>query len=212
MAIQVSGTSVISDGRLIQNLSGLIIPSGNTANRPSSPSSGLIYHNTETDEFEVYASIVTPASYATQYQGSANGNNAIWSNERINTGSFAVPSGTPSPVFDTAYGIRFKTNEKIISTDGALHRMTYRHVTGYYSGNTTYYDGSASETIVVELPADGSEVSLGASVAFTFLGVSGESQVDQSNTTNQIAMKLEKYTAASTSTGWKKVGAYQYGY
>ena len=60
----------------------------------------------------------------------------------------------------------------------------------------------------MELPADGSEVSLGASVAFTFLGVSGENQVDQSSTTNQIAMKLEKYTAASTSTGWKKVGAY----
>jgi hypothetical protein len=133
MAIQVSGTTVISDGRLIQNLGGLVIPSGNTASRPATPSNGQMYHNTETDEFEVYGTITIPAGWSTQYQGVVGGSNMIFSNYRMNTLGFIIPSGAVSPyVYDTDFGIEFKTNERVISTDGKDHRLTKEYNIGGY--------------------------------------------------------------------------------
>lgn len=200
MAIQVSGTSVISDGRLIQNLNGLIIPSGNTASRPGSPAQGQIYHNTETDEFEVYATVTTPSGWVVQYQGVVGGNNTIFSNYQINTQGIPVPTGTPTPVaFDTDYGIQFLTNEKMKSTDGLEHKIRFKYNIGHYSGNY-YYNGGTEKTIT--LPANGSEVSMGGGVAFTWIALAG------GNPSGGIAMRLEKYSSGGTTTGWQKVGAY----
>jgi len=199
MAIQVSGTSVISDGRLIQNLNGLIIPSGNTASRPGSPAEGQIYHNTETDEFEVYASILVPAAYATLYQGVVNGNNAIFMASRIAAG-YNPPSGTATPLaLDTSFGIIMKTNERLASTDGKEHRITATYNIGAGSTSGGYYYNGFGGTKT--LPADGSEVSVGA-VAFTFIGLSGGSMSGGS------AMKLEVLNPATNVGGWRKVGAY----
>jgi len=199
MAIQVSGTTVISNGRFIQGLSGLVIPSGNTSGRPGSPSQGQIYHNTETDEFEVYASVLVPGAYVTQYQGVVNGNNAIFMAARS---EYNPPSGTATPLaFDTDFGIQFKTNESIVSTDGKEHRITATYNIGAGSTTGGYYwngfGGGGTKTI----PADGSEVSVGA-VAFTFIGLSGGSMGGGN------AMKLEVLNPASNVAAWRKVGAY----
>ena len=178
MAIQVSGTSVISDGRLIQNLNGLIIPSGNTASRPGSPAEGQIYHNTETDEFEVYATVSSPAGYTTIFSGGG----PLY---------MASRSWTPSSPVDTDYGIQFLTNEKMKSTNGKEHRISYDLTVGYSGG--TYYTNPVNKSNVT-LPADGTEISVGA-VAFTFSGV-------------QQSIVLEEYSSGGTTTDWQKIGAY----
>jgi len=203
MAIQVSGTSVISDGRLIQNLNGLVIPSGDTASRPGSPAQGQIYHNTQTDEFEIYATITTSAGYTTQYQGVVNGNNSIWSNYRINTENIPVPGGTPTPLaLDTTYGIQFKTNETIISTDGFQHRLRFRYNIGYNapSGDPYFYGDKTDLTITI--PANGSEVSAGGGISYTWIGFSG------GTLSGGLAIKLEKYSSGGTTSSWRKIGAY----
>tara|TARA_R110000868_G_scaffold31191_1_gene114414 strand:- start:315 stop:926 length:612 start_codon:yes stop_codon:yes gene_type:complete len=203
MAIQVSGTTVISDGRLIQNLGGLVIPSGNTASRPGSPSSGQMYHNTETDEFEVYGTITIPAGWVTQYQGVVGGNNTIFSNYRINTLGYPAPAGTPTPlVFDTDFGIQFKTNEKAISTDGKDHRLTKRYNFGYLPPPDDFYSYVEYSTTFT-MSGGGGDTNFGGGVAFTWMGLGG------GNPTGGDAMKLEVYNSGVTyETGWQKVGAY----
>lgn len=60
MAYKISGTTVIDDSRNILGVSVTAanifnIPSGNTAARPGSPSTGEIRFNTETNNFEIYS-------------------------------------------------------------------------------------------------------------------------------------------------------------
>lgn len=62
MAIKVSGTTVIDNDRNVLNISTvdlqgsntLIIPTGNTAARPLSPSTGALRFNTDTGSTEIY--------------------------------------------------------------------------------------------------------------------------------------------------------------
>lgn len=46
MAIKVNSTTVIDDSRKLSNLSRLIIPSGASGSRPSSPNTGSFFVNT----------------------------------------------------------------------------------------------------------------------------------------------------------------------
>lgn len=66
MAIKISGTTVIDDSRNIANISDAVIsgnasftgvlsvPTGNTAQRPTSPEVGQLRFNTETSTTEMY--------------------------------------------------------------------------------------------------------------------------------------------------------------
>jgi hypothetical protein len=201
MAIQVSGTTVISDGRLIQNLGGLVIPSGNTASRPGSPSSGQMYHNTETDEFEVYATVTTPAGWVADYQGVVGGNNAVWA-----TSATAVPSWAPYPrAYDLDYGVQFNTStERIYSDDGAEHRIKYIYTLGYYSGNGQHYFSTYQDVVTLIVPVTGYVNPRG--VAFTWQGILGYDYFQPSYATT--AMTIESYSSGGTTTAWTKVGAY----
>jgi hypothetical protein len=202
MAIQVSGTTVISDGRLIQNLGGLVIPSGNTASRPATPSQGQMYHNTETDEFEVYATVTTPAGWVADYQGVVGGNNAVWA-----TSATSVPSWAPYPrAYDTAYGVLFDTTqERFYSNDGAEHRITFIYALGYYSGNGQYYFSTNQSVTTKTIPATG--YATGPSgIAFKWQGVLGYDYFQPSYATT--AMTIESYSSGGTTTAWTKVGAY----
>ena len=48
MAIKVQGTTVIDDSRKLSNLSRIVIPSGASGSRPSSPNTGSLFVNTGT--------------------------------------------------------------------------------------------------------------------------------------------------------------------
>jgi hypothetical protein len=155
MAIKVQSTTVIDDSRVVENLGSFVIPSGTTAQRPSSPALGTLYLNTSTSELEAYSSLTSPGGYSTQFSGTT-----LWMDSR---------SWTPSSPVDTQYGIEFTTSETMKSTNGRDHRISYVATLGYYQGS--YYTANQNFSNVV-LPADGTAVSVG-SVAFQFSGVQG---------------------------------------
>lgn len=155
MAIKVQGTTVISDSRVVENIGSFVIPSGTTAQRPSSPALGTLYLNTSTSELEAYSSLTSPPGYNTQFSGTT-----LWMDSR---------SWTPSSPVDTQYGIEFTTSETMKSTNGLQHRISFTQTLGLYQG--TYYTNNVNKSNVI-LPADGTAVTVGA-VAFQFSGVQG---------------------------------------
>lgn len=189
MAIKVNGTTVINDSRQLSNIASLDsttaaliasqggISSGTTANRPSSPSEGDVYYNTDLDTLEVYKYITTPGGYVTRSSDSG----ILYRSSLSHTPN----SGSNT---DAAYGFEFEGGEGARSTNGNAWRLTYVDTVGY-SGGTYYYAGGTQTTI--NLPADGSFVSIGQSVAFTFSGVR--------------SYTLEELTSSSTSLGWAGV-------
>ena len=155
MAIKVQGTTVISDSRVVENIGSFVIPSGTTAQRPSSPALGTLYLNTSTSELEAYSTLTSPPGWNTQFSGTT-----LWMDSR---------SWTPSSPVDTQYGIEFTDSETIRSTNGLAHRISYTNTLGYYQGS--YYTVTHNFSNVI-LPADGTAVGAG-SVAFQFSGVQG---------------------------------------
>ena len=155
MAIKVQGTTVIDDSRVMSNLTQFEIPSGTTAQRPSSPTDYTMYLNTTLSRLE-FALTTTPSpGYSTQFSG-----NTLYKSSR---------SWTPSSPVDTQYGIEFTDSETIRSTNGLAHRISYTNTLGYYQGS--YYTVTHNKSNVI-LPADGTAVGAG-SVAFQFSGVQG---------------------------------------
>jgi hypothetical protein len=65
MAIQVSGTTVIDNSRVLSNTVQIAAPIGATGSRPGSPETYTIYINTSTLRLEMYngAAWVNLASY-----------------------------------------------------------------------------------------------------------------------------------------------------
>jgi len=64
MSIKIANTVVISDTKDLENLNNaefedngfIVLPSGNTAQRPVSPSGGMFRYNTDINDFEIYSS------------------------------------------------------------------------------------------------------------------------------------------------------------
>jgi hypothetical protein len=178
MAIKVQGTTVIDDSRVMSNLTQFEIPSGTTAQRPSSPSNYTVYLNTTLSRLE-FALTTTPSpGYSTQFSGSA-----LYMDSR---------SWTPSSPVDTQYGIEFvASGEAIKSTNGLAHRISYTNTLGYYDGS--YYTVTHNKSNVI-LPADGTAINAG-SVAFQFSGVQG-------------SVVLEEYSDGSPVTSWYSLATY----
>lgn len=63
MSIKIANTVVISDTKDLENLNNaefedngfIVLPSGNTAQRPVSPSGGMLRYNTDINDFEIYS-------------------------------------------------------------------------------------------------------------------------------------------------------------
>lgn len=176
MAIQVGGTTVIDNSRNLQNVQGIKtiggssilgsgdiavggVDSGTTAQRPSSPSEGDLYFNTDLETLEVYRYVTSPGGYVTRATGGSS--DVLYRSSLSHTPN----SGANT---DAAYGFEFEGGEGARSTNGNEWRLTYVNTVGY-SQPTYYYSGGTQTTIT--LPANGSFVGIGQSVAFTFSGV-----------------------------------------
>ena len=151
MAIKVSGTTVVDNSRNLTNVESvsvsgtgfLALPAGTTAERPGSPSNGMVRYNTTTNQTEVYAN----GAWGGLGADLIAFNNTVQSSYTINENDSFDEYIDATSAFTGTTGITYS-----ISSGSLPANMSLNSSNGRVSGNAP--DLTATTTYTVTFEAD----------------------------------------------------------